>query len=113
MWGCRSSLALRRYIQASPDSAFRELDRGMSRFWRSRSLAAVVADDFVDLDDDVFGDAGLYRSAINHLCEVDALLVRLSDRYLAEYFIFASNYDADEITRCSPRPIFSWKCCVI
>ena len=41
-------------------------------FW---SLAAVVADDFVDLDDDVFGDAGLYRSAIDYLCEVDALLV--------------------------------------
>ena len=38
-------------------------------------LAAVVADDFVDLNDDVFGDAGIYGSAINHLCEVDALLV--------------------------------------
>ena len=50
------------------------------------SLAAVVADDLVDLDDDVLGDAGLYRSAIDHLCEVDALLVWLSDRYLAEYF---------------------------
>ena len=49
-------------------------------------MAAVVADDLVDLDDDVFGDAELYGSAINHLREVDALLVWLSDRYLAEYF---------------------------
>ena len=63
------------------------------------SLAAVVADDLVDLYDDVLGDAGLYGSAIDHLGEVDALLVRLSDRHLAENFIFAGNYDADEITR--------------
>ena len=47
----------------------------MSRFW---SLAAVVADDLVDLYDDVLGDAGLYGSAIDHLCEVDAQLVWLS-----------------------------------
>ena len=38
-------------------------------------MAAVVADDLVDLDDDVLGDAGLYGSAIDHLGEVDALLV--------------------------------------
>ena len=38
---------------------------------RSRLLATVVADDLVDLDDDVLGDAGLYGSAIDHLCEVD------------------------------------------
>ena len=50
------------------------------------SLAAVVADDLVDLYDDVLGDAGLFGSAIDHLREVDALLVWLSDRYLAEYF---------------------------
>ena len=62
------------------------------------SLAAVVADNLVDLDDDVLGDAGFYGSAINHLCEVDALLVWLSDRHLTEYFIFAGNDDADEIT---------------
>ena len=67
-------------------------------FGRAGLLAAVVADDLVDLDDDVLGDAGFYRSAIDHLSEVDALLVWLSDRYLAEYFIIASNYDADEIT---------------
>ena len=63
------------------------------------SLTAVVAYDLVDLYDDVFGDAGLYGSAIDHLGEVDALLVWLSDRYLTEYFILAGNYDADEITR--------------
>ena len=63
------------------------------------SLAAVVADDLVDLYDDVLGDAGLYGSAIDHLREVDALLVWLSDRYLAEYFILAGNNDTDEITR--------------
>ena len=71
----------------------------MWRFWRSRSLAAVVADDLVDLDDDVLRDAGLFGSAIDHLCEVDALLVRLSDRHLTENFILAGNYDTDEITR--------------
>ena len=38
-------------------------------------MLTVVADDFVDFDDDVLGDAGLYGSAIDHLCEVDALLV--------------------------------------
>ena len=38
-------------------------------------MLTVVADDLVDLDDDVLGNAGLYRSAIDHLCEVDALLV--------------------------------------
>lgn len=63
------------------------------------SLAAVVADDLVDLDDDVLGNLGLYRSAIDHLCEGYALVIILCDRYLAEHFIFASNYDADEITR--------------
>ena len=71
----------------------------MWRFWWSRLLAAVVANDLVDLYDDVLGDAGLYGSAIDHLGEVDALLVRLSDRHLTEDFILAGNYDADEITR--------------
>ena len=63
------------YIWASPDSAFRELGRGMRRFWRSRSLAAVVADDLVDLDDDVFGNIGINRLAIDHLCESDAIVL--------------------------------------
>ena len=62
------------------------------------SLAAVVADNLVDLDDNVLGDLGLYRIAINHLDECDALLVWLSDRHLAEDFILAGNYDTDEIT---------------
>ncbi len=66
-------------IWASPDSAFHKLGRGMWHFWRSRSLAAVVADDLVDLYDDVFGDAGLYGIAINHLGEGNALVVVLSD----------------------------------
>ena len=65
-------------------------------FWL---LAAVVADDLIDLYDDVLGDAGLYGSAIDHLCEVDALFVWLSDRDLTEYFILAGDYYADEITR--------------
>ena len=68
-------------------------------FGRGCSLAAVVADDFVDLYDDVLGDAGLFGSAIDHLGEVDALLVWLSDRHLAEDFVFAGNNDTDEITR--------------
>ena len=38
-------------------------------------MLTVVADDLVDLDDDVLGNAGLFGSAIDHLCEVDALLV--------------------------------------
>ena len=59
-------------------------------FW---SLTAVVADDFVDLYDDVLGDAGLYGIAIDHLSEVDALFVILFRRYLAENFkIFGYNY---------------------
>ena len=38
-------------------------------------MLTVVADDLVDLDNDVLGDAGLYGRAIDHLGEVDALLV--------------------------------------
>ncbi len=62
------------------------------------SLAAVVADDLVYLYDDVLWDAGFYRIAIDYLGEVDALFVWLCDRHLSENFIFASNYNADEIT---------------
>jgi hypothetical protein len=47
-------------------------------------LAAVVADDLVDLYDDVLRDFGLYRIAIDHLCEGYALVIILCDRYLAE-----------------------------
>ena len=77
----------------------------MSVFW---SLAAVVADNLVDLHDDVFGNLGLYGIAIDHLDEGDALFVILSRRYLAEDFeIFGNNY-TNEITRyvCFPCGIF-------
>lgn len=46
--------------------------------WRSRLLAAVVADNLVDLDDDVFWNLGIYGLAIDHLGESDALVVVLS-----------------------------------
>ena len=50
------------------------------------SLAAVVADDLVDLEDDVLGNLGLYGIAIDHLDESDVLFVTLCGGYLAEYF---------------------------
>ena len=80
----------------------------MRRFWRSRLLAAVVADNFVDLDNDVLGNLGLYGIAIDHLDERDALFVTLCEGYFAEYFeLFGYNY-TDEITRniLFPRSIF-------
>ena len=46
--------------------------------WRSRLLATVVADNLVDLDDDVFWNLGIYGLAIDHLGESDALVVVLS-----------------------------------
>ena len=61
-------------------------------------MAAVVADDLVDLDDDIFGNLGLYGIAIDHLDESDALFVILFRRYFAENFeLFGYNY-TDEIT---------------
>ena len=51
----------------------------MWRFWRSRSLAAVVADDLVDLDDDVFGNLGVNGLAIDHLGESNTLVIILRD----------------------------------
>ena len=51
----------------------------MWRFWWSRLLAAVVADNLVDLDDDVFGNLGVNGFAIDHLGEGDALVIVLSD----------------------------------
>ena len=66
---------------------------------RLGSLAAVVADDLVDLDNDVLWDFGLYRIAVNHLGEGYALFIILSDRHLAEHLVFAGDDDADEITR--------------
>lgn len=62
-------------------------------------LAAVVANDLVNLYDDFLGDLGLYRIAIDHLDESDALFVILFRRYFTKYFeIFGYNY-ANEITR--------------
>ena len=66
----------RRNNRGIPRFGFSWAELGDVAFGRGCSLAAVVADDLVDLDDDVLGDAGLYGSAIDHLCEVDALLVR-------------------------------------
>ena len=63
------------------------------------SLATVVADDLVDLYDDVFRNFGLYRIAIDHLGEGYALFIILSNSYLTEHFVFAGDDDADEITR--------------
>ena len=91
--------ALSVYIWASPDSAFRELSRGMQCFWRSRSLAAVVADNLVDLDDDILGNLGINGLAIDHLCESNTLVIILRDRNLAEHLILVGNDHANNITR--------------
>ena len=72
------------------------------------SLAAVVADDLVDLEDDVLGNLGLYGIAIDHLDESDALFVTLCRGDLAEHFeLLGYNY-TDEITGnvLFPRSIF-------
>ena len=44
------------YIRASPDSVLGELSRGMFAFGRVGSIAVQVADDGVDLNDDVLGN---------------------------------------------------------
>ena len=54
-----------------------------------------VADDLIDLDNDVLGDPGFHRPAIHHLDKGDALVIGLRDRYLAEYLEFVGNDDAD------------------
>ena len=80
---------------ASPDSVLRGLSRGM---FVLGSLAAVVADDLVNLDDDVLGNLGIYGITIDHLNKSYALFIILCRGYLAEYFeIFGYNY-TDEIT---------------
>ena len=78
---------------ASPDSVLRGLSRGMSRLYGL--VETEVADDLIDLDDDVLGDLGLHRFAIYHLDKGDALVISLYDRYLAEYLELAGNDDAD------------------
>ncbi len=47
---------------------------------RSRLLAAVVANNLVDLYDDVLGNLGIYGLAIDHLGEGDALVIVLGSR---------------------------------
>ena len=61
-------------------------------------LAAVVANDLVNLYDDVLGDLGLYRIAIDHLDESDALFVILYRGYFEEYFEFFGYNYTDEVT---------------
>ena len=58
---------------------------------RSRLLAAVVADDLVDLYDDVLGNAGLFGSAIDHLCEVDAL------QFIDDYWLCTCFYGTTKL----------------
>ena len=70
-------------IWASPDSVLGELSRGMFAFGRVGSIAVQVADDGVDLNDDVLGNLGLYGLSFNHLYESDVLLVSLCGRALA------------------------------
>ena len=54
-----------------------------------------VADDMIDFDNDVLGNLGLHRLAIDHLDEGDALVIGLRDRHLAEYLELVGNDDAD------------------
>ena len=60
-------------------------------------LAAVGADDFVELEDEVFGDGGLDGVAIDELGEGDGGRVGLGDGDLAEDFVLGGDNDADEI----------------
>ncbi len=62
-------------------------------------LAAVVADDLVDLYYDVFGNLGVNGFAIDHLGEGNALVVVLCNRYLAEHLILVGNDYANDIAR--------------
>ena len=60
-------------------------------------MAAVGADDFVELEDEVFGDGGLDGVAIDELGEGDGGRVGLGDGDLAEDFVLGGDNDADEI----------------
>ena len=71
------------YIWASPDSVHQEPNRGMFAFGRVGSIAVQVAEDGVDLNDDVLGNLGLYGLSFDHLYEGDVLLVSLCGRDLA------------------------------
>ena len=54
-------------------------ESGDVAFSRGGLLAAVVADNLIDFEDEVLGDAGLYGLTIDHLCEADVLRVGLCD----------------------------------
>ena len=54
---------------------------------------------FIDLNDDVFGNARLRGTSIDHLDKGDAIIVALRDSHLAEYLVFAGYDDAVEISR--------------
>lgn len=71
----------------------------MRRFWWSGSLAAIVADNLVNLDDDILWNLGIYGLAVNHLGKGDALVVVLRHRYLAEHLILVGNDHANYIAR--------------
>ena len=62
------------------------------------SIAVQVADDGVDLNDDVLGNLGLYGLSFNHLYESDVLLVSLCGRDLAEHLEIARHNDARDVT---------------
>ena len=57
-----------------------------------------VADDGVDLNDNVLGTLGLYGLSFNHLFESDVLLVSLCGRDLAEHLEIARHNDARDVT---------------
>ena len=75
-----------------PDSVSSWTESGMPRF--IGLVEAEVADDLIDLDDDVLGDLGLHRLTIYHLNKGDALVIDLCDRYLAEYLEFVGDNHA-------------------
>ena len=62
------------------------------------SIAVQVADDGVDLNDNVLGNLGLYGLSFNHLFESDVLLVSLCGRDLAEHLEIARHNDARDVT---------------
>ena len=62
------------------------------------SIAVQVADDGIDLNDDVLGNLGLYGLSFNHLYESDVLLVSLCGRDLAEHLEIARHNDARDVT---------------
>ena len=76
-----------------PIRSLRGLSRGMLRLYGL--VEAEVADNLINLDDDVLGDLGLNGFAIYHLDKGDALVIGLCDRYLTKYLEFVGNDDAD------------------